>query len=75
MKTPFIAVLGACLLVTGCGSVGLGIGAPLGPFSVGVGVGVGTGTVLYDPYRTPGAQVLPQPGAAPPRCAGDQVAP
>ena len=73
----------ACLLV-GCGSVGVGvgIGLPLGPFSIGLGVGsggvsagIGTAAVLNDPRRTPGPAVLPQAGAEVPVSAGEQVAP
>ena len=38
-------VLAVAALLGGCASVGIGI--PIGPFSVGVGVG--TSTTIYDP--------------------------
>jgi hypothetical protein len=36
---PLAILLGA--MVAGCGSVGAGVGVPVGPFSVGVGLGSG----------------------------------
>lgn len=50
MKASAIFLVAASLALSGCGSLGIGVGIPVGPFSVGVGggagglsVGVGTG--------------------------------
>ena len=40
-KSRLFSVLVSAALVPGCGSVGLGFGIPIGPFSIGVGAGSG----------------------------------
>ena len=41
LAKPLLLVLGLGGALSGCSSLGVGIGVPLGPFSVGVGVGRG----------------------------------
>ena len=61
-----VLALCACLLVSGCASLGAGISLPIGPFSIGIGasnsgvsLGVGTsvGPVAVGVGVNPGGQV------------------
>ena len=74
-KSRLFSVLMSVALLPGCGSVGVGFGIPIGPFSIGVGAGsggvslgvgtgvgagVGAGTVLYDPNSQPVQPAAPK---------------